>query len=226
MSAHLMKLVVSSGMASESVKQIAVNGVFNYASAVLNDDLLLLEFNDAIRGGDGRRILRCWEAMLIYFHHANYSNYVKEAILLHAAVNATATPFVAAQMTWSRTVNTKGGQGKNIPVDLHNEYLNHVLKTAVSAVGANVSPASILQCGKSIKGLVDTVNAFDKEHHVHPVSTKHTRSSLVKDEDAILDELVKKSHVFEYIPGRAHHTFRNIAPNPTSSIDTKICSPL
>ena len=33
---------------SESVKQIAVDGVFNYAAAVLNDGLLLLEFKDPI----------------------------------------------------------------------------------------------------------------------------------------------------------------------------------
>ena len=69
--------------------------------------------------------------MLIYFHHAQHLKYAKEAILLLAAVNATATPHVAAQITWSRVLNIRGGPGNNIPVDLHNEHLNHALKTVV-----------------------------------------------------------------------------------------------
>lgn len=210
-------------VAPESVKRIAVDGVFNYASAVLNDGLLLLEFKDAIREGDGPRILRCWKVMLIYFQYARHSNYVKEAIFLQAAVNATATPHVAGQMTWSRTVNTKGGQGRNIPVDLHNEHLNRALKTAVSAVGANIAPETIIQCGKSIKGIMDTIDSFDKEHCISQSSAMsvHTRSSLQKDEDAVLEELVTKSHVFDYIPGRVHNTFPKIESNPSLNIDTK-----
>ena len=173
--------------ASQSIRQLSVDGVFNYASAVLNDGLLLLEFCDAIKEGDGKRILRCWKALLIYFQHAQHSNYTKEAVFLLAAVNATATPHVAAQITWSRVVNTKGGPGNNVPVDLHNEHLNHALKNAVAYMGANVATNSIMQCGKSLNGLMQAVDNFDKENGVHPVSTEHTRSSLVKDENMILE---------------------------------------
>ena len=48
---------------------------------------------------------------------------------------------------------------------------------------------------------MDVEDIFDKEHGIHQVSTKHTCSSVVKDEDAILEELQQKSHVFDYIPG-------------------------
>ena len=68
-------------VAAEPIRRIAIDGVFNYASAVLNDGLLLLEFSDAIREGDGVRILHCWKAMLIYFQFGRHSNYAKEAIL-------------------------------------------------------------------------------------------------------------------------------------------------
>ena len=87
---------------SESIRQIAVDGVFNYASAVFNDDMLLLKFCDAIKEGNGKQILQCWKAMLIYFQHDKHSNYAKESILLLAAVNAMATPWVAEQITWSK----------------------------------------------------------------------------------------------------------------------------
>lgn len=204
--------------ASESVKRIAEDGVFNYASAVLNDGLLLLELSDSTKEGDGKRINRCWKGMLVYFQFGHHYNYVKEAILLQAAVHATASPHLAAQITWSRTVNTKGGKGNNIPVDLHNEHLNRALKTAISSTGANVDPKTILQCGKSLKGLMSTVKNFDGEHGIHDVSTMHTRSSLIKDEKAILDELTK-SRVFDYVPGREHSTFRGVTPNPAINLD-------
>jgi hypothetical protein len=52
---------------SHEVMQASPDGVFNYASAVLNDGLLLMELRDAIHEGDGERILRCWKFMLPYF---------------------------------------------------------------------------------------------------------------------------------------------------------------
>lgn len=54
-------------------------------------------------------ILWCWRATLIYFQSAKHCNYEKEAILLQAAVNATATLHVAAQITWGR-VNTSANR--------------------------------------------------------------------------------------------------------------------
>ena len=43
--------------ASESICTAAPDGTFNYGSALLNDGLLLLEFKDAMREGDGPRTL-------------------------------------------------------------------------------------------------------------------------------------------------------------------------
>lgn len=135
--------------------------------------------------------------MLIYFHHARHYNYAKEANLLLAALNTTATPCVAAQITWSRVVNIRGGPRNNIPVDLHNKHLNHSLKTAGDGMGANVAENTILLCGKSLIGIMQVANNFDLKSEVHPVSTPHMCSSLVKDEDTVLEELVDKSHVFD-----------------------------
>lgn len=159
--------------------------------------------------------------MLIYFQHGKHSNYVKEAIMLQALVNATASQHLAAQITWSRVVNTKGGLGANIPVDLHTEHLNRALKTAIAGTGANVAPKTILQCGKSLKGLMNVVQNYDQEHGIHKVSSMHTRSSLLKDQDAVLNELLNKSTVFDYVPGRKHHSFSSISPNPSQVIDKK-----
>ena len=87
--------------------------------------------------------------MLLYFHYAKHHNYAIEAIRLIALVNVMATARVAAQITWSRVVNTRGVVGHNIPADLMNEHLNRSLKDAVGGVGANICESTIIQCGKA-----------------------------------------------------------------------------
>ena len=43
------------------VQKASRDGVFNYASAILNDRLLLLQLRDAINDGYGPRIFQCWK---------------------------------------------------------------------------------------------------------------------------------------------------------------------
>lgn len=113
---------------SHEVMEASPDGVFNYASAVLNDGFLLMEFRDAIHEGDGERALRCWKFMLPYFFATGHSKYALEAFNLLSHVHAAASPRLAHQITWSRTINTRGKQGHNVPVDLHMEHLNWSLK--------------------------------------------------------------------------------------------------
>ena len=207
--------------ASQTVKKAAPDGVFNYASAVLNDGLLLLEYKDAIREGDGERILRCWKLMLLYFKYANHFNYQKEAFLLLASVNAAASPKIASQLKWSRTVNTRGGLGHNIPIDLHMEHLNRNVKDYVANLGANVAEDTIVQSGKSLGGIMAVCSQFDHDNGVRPQSQSHTRSKVATDQKEIIKELTENSRVFDYVPGRSHNTFRKIKPNVVPNIDKK-----
>ena len=115
--------------------------------------------------------------------------------------------------------------GLEIPIYLHNEHLNHALKTAGDGMGANIAKNTILLCGKGLNGIMQIANNFDLESEVHSVSTQHTCSLLEKDEDTVLEELVDMSHVFDYIPGRQHRTFTSIAPNLAVSVNKdKLCT--
>ena len=166
----------STQQASADVHEKAPDGVFKYASAVLNDGLLLLELRDAIHEGDGERILRCWRFMLLYFRATGHTKYALEAFNLMAAVKATASSRIAKQITWSRTVNTRGKKGQNIPVDLFMEHLNRTLKEYVAGTGANISEKTIVQCGKSLQAIFDTCSTYDRENNIHPESIHHTRA--------------------------------------------------
>lgn len=206
---------------SQPVRRAAPDGVLNYATAVLNDGLLLLEFKDAIREGDGIRILRCWKVLLMYFRMANHTNYASEAFHFISQVTATGSPRVASQLLWSRVVNTKGKEGHNVPVDMHMEHLNRTVKEYIAAVGANISQNTILQCGQSLDGMMTITKNFDRENNVHPSSSKHTKKSQTKDEDLILHELNERSRVFDYVPGRGHSCRKldKVEPNVATKID-------
>lgn len=87
-----------------------------FSCAVLCDGFLLLELCDAIHEGDGRPFLglfvvRSLYFMLFYFKAYNYHKYALEAFLLLALINGAASPLVKQQILWSRTFNSRGGQG-------------------------------------------------------------------------------------------------------------------
>lgn len=100
------------------------DGIFEYAKDTLTMGLLLMEFIDAVREGDGNRIIRVWKFLLPLFKSTGHTNYSVEAFTLLAQYFYLFLPRMAAQLAWSRTVNIHGRPGKNISCDLHLEHLN------------------------------------------------------------------------------------------------------
>ena len=211
-------LISDQPRASLTVQEYAPDSVHNYACAVLNDGMLMLEFRDAIHEGDGNRILRVWKFLLLHFRYAGRKKYALEAFHQLAA-DSVVSPRLAAQMKWSRVVNTRGGAGNNLPVDLFMEHLNRSLKDYVKDLGANISKETILQRGKSLKGIYTVCSNFDETSEIHAESLHHTTKSSQKDEEIIIKEQSQTSRVFDYIPGRKHRAFETILPNISHSIN-------
>ena len=206
-------------MVSLSVQKKVPDGIFNYSSAVLNDGLLLLELRDAIREGDGPRVIRCWKFMLLHWRHAKHTKYSLEALHLLAAINATATARIAHELIWCRFINTRGVPGGNMPVDLYMEHLNRTLKDYLKGLGANVSEATIVQTSKSLRNLMEMTSHFDSICGIHPDSIYHTCKRYGKDLDMVLEELTTRSRVFDYVPGRFHRSFKDIKPHISEHVD-------
>ena len=204
--------------ASQAVHDAAPDGVFDYACAVLNDGLLLLEFRDAIHEGDGERILRCWKFLMLYFRIAGHTKYALEAFTFQAKVNGITSPRIQQQLLWSRVVNSKGGTSKNIPVDLHMEHLNRLLKDVMIGLRANISESSIVNASKSLNAIVSLSESFDEQLGIHRASIHHTKKSSDKDRQVVLQQLTD-SKVFDYTPGRKHIGFKNISPNIARGMD-------
>ena len=71
------------------------DSVEEYAHEVLSLGLLLMEFNDAIREGDGSRIFRCWRYFLPLFKVSQRKNYAIEAFTLLAQEKYLLSPRMA-----------------------------------------------------------------------------------------------------------------------------------
>ena len=99
------------------------------------------------------------------------------------------------------------------------EHLNRVVKDFVANLGANKGENTIIQCGKSLAGIMAICHEFDVENNLAPQSVEHTKQSYSKDFKHVLKELVLTSHVFDYVPGRFHQSFKTIEPNIAASID-------
>ena len=96
----------------------------SYACEVLSLGLLYAEFQDAIREGDGLRVLCCWRYFLPIFRASNRTNYSIEAFHFLAQHQFLLSPRLSQQVLWSRYVNTHSLPGKNIACDSHMEHLN------------------------------------------------------------------------------------------------------
>ena len=149
-----------------------VDTVHEYAKEVVGLGLLLFEFNDSVREGDGDRILWCWSFFLPLFKASDKTNYAVEAFTLLAQEKYLLSPRMAMQLKWSRTINVHGRPGKNISVDLHMEHLNHECKQSISGLGANITDHSIKRVGNCIGSF--TRRQFDRVNNVQTESGHHT----------------------------------------------------
>ena len=92
--------------------------VFVYASELLTLGLFHMDYKDAIKQGDGYRVLCCWKYMMLFFKVSNRKNYSLEALRLLYQYHFSMSPRQKEQLIWSHFINTKGRRGCNIPCDL------------------------------------------------------------------------------------------------------------
>ena len=165
-----------------------------------------LEYQEAIREGDGKRVLRCWQYLLPIFRYTGRRNYCGEALrLLHQYYYAL-PPRLAEQLIWSRFANTHGIRGKNIPLDFHQEHLNRLCKTAIKSLGPNRTDEAVLRCGKALGTISGVLRQFDQDNNISSPTGAHRRPSYGKDLNIMISAL-QKANVLVETPRRQHNSF-------------------
>lgn len=194
------------------------DGILAYSREVISLGLILGEFKDAIKEGDGNRCLRVWKYFLLFFKVSNQTNYAMEALNLLAQYHIVLPPRLAEGLKWSRFVNTRGLPGHNISCDLHMEHMNKVIKATIEGLGANKAQTSIIRCGKMVGILESTLEKFDEESGVNRPHGTHMTKAFDKDFNKILKQLCEIKS-FRYIPGRKHKSFTHIQESLIQSVN-------
>ena len=183
------------------------DGVYSYAVEVLSMGLLWHGFHDAIKEGDGDRILRYWKFLLVIFKSTRHKNYAKESVILLHQYYYQLSDRQKMQLLWSRCVNTQGRQGCNIPCDLYMEHLNRRFKTVLRGMGSNKSPARVQRAGQSIQFVHKVCETFEKQTAKRQHSDHHPYPSFGKDFQTVIKVLLEEN-VFTKVQGRQHSTFK------------------
>lgn len=195
---------------SDSAK--ASDTVYSYACETLSLGLLYMEFRDAIKEGDGERVLLVWKFLLLIFKASKRKNYAIEAFTLLVQYYLVLPPRLAEQLKWSRFINVHGLPGHNISCDLHMEHLNRLAKTAVEGLGANKSNKAIIRVGKTIGTLSAATENFNLQHNLPAASGSHSQKSSEKDLKKVV-KLLQQQKVFQNTRGRKHKSFKKLKTN-------------
>ena len=167
---------------------------------------LYLEYSDAIREGDGNRVLRCWRYMLPIFASSGCKNYAIEAFNLLLQHDYILPPQEAGQLIWGRFINVKGQPGHNIPNDLHMEHLNRILKQSISGLGANKSASAMQRVAQALGAISPFLRNFDEECKISQLKGVHNRQKAEQDMKILLTELAP---IVSLGHSRRHKTFTN-----------------
>ena len=136
------------------------------------------------------------------FKSTSHRNYVKEAVNVLYQYYYVLSEREKAQLLWSRSVNTRGYPGANIPCDLYMEHLK-----VIRGMGANISAARVKRAGKAIASVQSVCQTFEKQTSIQIHSDHHPHPSFGKDFYTIF-KVLQEENVFGVLPGREYPTFK------------------
>lgn len=194
--------------------------IYNYNCALLEDGLFFMNFLDAVSEGDGQRVMRQYKYfMLMCKADSSHSyKYALECLYQLFLVKSLLTPRDSERFVWNRSVNTLGGKGKNIAMDLDMEHSNRFIKQAIKNMGPNVTEkavARVCHAEGATRTLIDTIDQdIDKVSR----SGRHAHSSTERD----LQELVERAvstDVFNKQEGRHYNHYLAFERNCLVNLD-------
>lgn len=193
--------------------------LYNYHSAKLSFGLILLEFNDAIKEGDGERLFKLYKLALLLFKTNGHVKYAYVVLLYLCQIIAILPASEASDLKHNRFHNKYGGKGKNIPLDLLKEQLNKDLKTMWKGLGANLSEKSASRIANALEMLQSILMSVDSDCTLEKRKGNRATKSPEESVKQILGDLMDKS-VFRFTPGREGHlSFPNFDRNLLKGLD-------
>lgn len=204
----------------QSTPQPTTDDVYNYNCALLADGLFFVNFLDAIKEGDGTRLMRQYKYMLLYCKADGQASnkYALECLYQTFLVHSLLSPKESLKFVWNRSVNTKGGRGKNIPHDLEVEHSNCFVKGGCKNLGPNVTEKAVQRICNAESGSRAMLDNVDQCLNRIRGSGRHTSSSLENDLEELLSR-IQQTDVFTEHLGRSYHCFTDFERDPFKTLN-------
>lgn len=194
------------------------DGVYNYTHVTLVLLLLRVNFNDAVKLGDGKRVLRLYKFFCLYYKVSNCPKYAFATLHLQAQVNCLLSPRLAYSLTWNRFVNHQGKLDTNFPMDMDVEHDNKAFKSDIHSFKGEITDKSIARVSHSTEPTDAIISSYDKCTRVRKPSGKHT--VMTTDDDIMtLVEHLQEGEVYRKIPGRYHNAFPSMKHDILTELD-------
>ena len=191
----------------------------NYHKGKIRFGLLLADINDAIREGDGTRLLNLYKKALLLYKCHGHTKYAYTTLLFLTKVKAILPADKAESLIANRFCNTHGKPGKNISMDLFLEHRNNSVKAYCDLLGSKFGEESAQRIARS-SGINDEIMAsVDADCKI--AKKDETRSSTDPTEAVkqVVTDLLSMN-VFVYTPGReGYSSFPKISANLVSGLD-------
>ena len=194
--------------------------MFNYNTALLAEGLFFLNFLDAVKEGDGGRIIRQYKYLMLLCKSddPHSTKYALESLYQLLLVNGALSEREAEVFTWNRSVNNHGGTGMNIPFDLEVEHSNNHIKQGINNLGVNVTEHAVTRIARAEKPTRTVFWNIDRSLQRSVRSGKHVATFPVKDLDELVKKLVDKG-VFQYQEGRLYRHFLHFQRDPLKNLN-------
>lgn len=171
--------------------------------------LLFLNLLDAIKEGDGMRIVRCYKFILLLEYKFGHTKYAYLLLHFFANIYSLLSEKDAFLLINNRFMNKKGGKGNNVPLDLHMEHLNLDLKKLLKSMGGKITEAASQRYARSLTVLNTIMDKIYKDCDKHYQSGYHGNKQSIETVTTIVNDLVR-GNVFYFSPGRkGYNSFKN-----------------
>ena len=198
--------------------QLSHDGILNYSKACFMLGLLKLDHDDAIKLGDGERILGLDMIMYLYYKKFNCTKYSYGMLETLLQAKVLLSPRLAHLLIWNRTVNHRGCVDTNHPNDLDLEHCNKVFKDEAHSHRGNFTEKVIIRVSHSALKTDTILKHYDKASKVVRPSGKHTPADVTVDIMTLVQQF-KERKLFQQIQGRKHNAFPDIEENQLSSLN-------
>lgn len=179
---------------------------YNYATNLLTLGLVWHGYHDAIKEGDGNRILQYYKFLIPIFYQEKHYNYAREGFQLLVQSNILSERKLM-ELKWCRTVNTLGRKGCNIPIDLFMEHMNRRLKYMIGSLQSNVKPSTIQRVAKSLDVVKHVCHIFQRQSEVTENKGYASYPTFEDDCNKIVKQLEDESVFVFQQSGRSLETF-------------------